>query len=295
MAFCIITDSASDIPQSVIREYGLHVIPTPVTIDEKDYFDGETIFPDEFYRIQKENKSDIKTYHISQYMFEQHFEPFAKRGDEVLYICFSTGIAGTFQAANLAKEEILERYPDFKMTIIDSKCASLGFGLVVYKLLQMQKNGAPKELIIEAAEFFCAHMEHAVTVATLDYLARGGRLSRSSAMIGSVLDIKPIIMVTEEGKLEACEKVRGMKKAIARCLEIVREHGAQLERQTVGVVYGADIAITETIDRVLLDEFHVKGILKGQVGCAIGAHTGPGIAAIVFENALDERFEKYLD
>lgn len=294
MAFCIITDSASDIPKSIVEEYGLHVIPTPVMIDEKDYFDGETIFPDEFYRIQKENKKEIKTYHISQYMFQEHFRPFAERGDEVLYICFSTGIAGTFQAANLAKEEILSEYPDFQITIIDSRCASLGFGLAVYKLLKMQKNGAPKELLIEAAQFFCEHMEHVVTVSTLEYLARGGRLSKSSAAIGSVLDIKPIIQINEEGALVATEKVRGMKKAIKRCHELVKEKGVQLERQIVGVVYGADETIAESTRKVLTEEFHVKEILQSQIGCAIGAHTGPGIVAIVFENAIDERLEAYL-
>lgn len=294
MAFCIITDSASDIPQSVIKEFNLHVIPTPVTIDEKDYFDGETIFPDEFYRIQKENKSEIKTYHISQYMFQEHFRSFAKRGDEVLYICFSTGIAGTFQAANLAKQEILEEYPDFKITIIDSKCASVGFGLVVYKLLRMQKNGAPKELIIEAAEFFCGHMEHVVTVNTLEYLARGGRLSKSSAAVGTVLDIKPIIIVDENGALVSSEKVRGMKKAIKRCLELVKEKCVRPERQIVGVCYGADDVICAAAIETLQNEFHVREILKTQVGCAIGAHTGPGILGIVFENAIEERFEQYL-
>lgn len=294
MAFCIITDSASDVPKSVVEEYGLHVIPTPVMIDEKDYFDGETIFPEEFYRIQKENKKEIKTYHISQYMFQEHFRPFAERGDEVLYICFSTGIAGTFQAANLAKEEILSEFPDFKITILDSKCASLGFGLSVYKLLKMQKNGAPKELLIEAAKFFCDHMEHIVTVSTLEYLARGGRLSKSSAAIGSVLDIKPIIQVNEEGALVATEKVRGMKKAIKRCHELVQEKGVQMQRQIVGVVYGADESITESTRKFLLEELHVKEILQSQIGCAIGAHTGPGIVAIVFENAIDERFEVYL-
>lgn len=295
MAFCIITDSASDIPRSVVEEYGLHVIPTPVTIDEKDYFDGDTIFPDEFYQIQKENKSEIKTYHISQYMFYEHFKPFAQRGDEVLYICFSTGIAGTFQAANLAKNDLMEEYPEFKITIIDSKCASVGFGLVVYKLLQMQKNGAPKELIIEAAEYFCEHMEHTVTVSTLEYLARGGRLSKTSAAIGGVLDIKPIIEVDEKGALVATEKVRGMKKAVKRCLEIVEEKGVSLERQIVGVCYGADPQSSEAAEKALSEQLHVKGILKTQVGCAIGAHTGPGILGIVYENALDERFEKYLD
>ena len=294
MAFTIITDSASDVPKSVIDEFSLHVIPTPVTIDEKDYFDGETIMPDEFYRIQKESKSDIKTYHISQMMFYDHFLPYAKRGDEVLYICFSTGIAGTFQAASLAKQDILEEYPDFELTIIDSKCASLGFGLVVYKLLTMQKNGAPKELIMEAAQYFCDHMEHVVTVGTLEYLARGGRLSKSSATVGNVLDIKPIIIVTEDGRLESVEKVRGMKKTVRRCLEMVKEKGACLDKQIIGVVYGADSTLCEQVKQTLREEFQVKDILTGQVGCAIGAHTGPEILGIVFENAYEERFEQYL-
>lgn len=294
MAFCIITDSASDIPKAVIEEYGLHVIPTPVTLDGVDYFDGETIQPDEFYRIQKENKVDIKTYHISQFMFYEHFKPFAERGDEVLYICFSTGIAGTFQAANLAKEDVLEEYPDFKITIIDSKCASLGFGLVVYKLLRMQRNGAAGELLIEAAEYFCSHMEHVVTVNTLEYLARGGRLSKTSAAVGGMLDIKPIIIVNEAGALESVEKVRGMKKTVKRCMEMVREKGDSLERQIVGVVYGADPADAEPVLDILRTEIGVKEVLLGQVGCAIGAHTGPGILGIVFENAVDGKYEAYL-
>lgn len=294
MAFCIITDSASDIPKGIAAEYGLHVIPTPVTLDGVDYFDGETLQPDEFYQIQKEGKVDIKTYHISEYMFYEHFKTFAERGDEVLYICFSTGIAGTFQAANLAKEDILEEYPDFKITIIDSKCASLGFGLVVYKLLRMQRNGAPGELLIEAAEFFCSHMEHVVTVNTLDYLAKGGRLSKTTAAVGGVLDIKPIIVVNEAGALESVDKVRGMKKTIRHCLDMVKEKSAALDRQIVGVVYGADVEMVSPVLDALKEEFSVREILLGQVGCAIGAHTGPGIIGIVFENALDEKFEAYV-
>ena len=155
MAFKIITDSASDLPRELIDKYQIHVIPTPVTINGTDYFDGKTIFPEEFYKIQAEG-ADIKTYHINQYMFYENFKPYAEAGDEVLYLCFSTGIAGTFNAANLAKEQLLEEYPDFQITIIDTKCASMGFGLVVYKCLRMQENGAPKDLIIEAAQYFSA-------------------------------------------------------------------------------------------------------------------------------------------
>lgn len=293
MAFQIITDSASDVSPRVKEEYGLYVMPTPVTIEGTDYFDGDTIFPDEFYEIQAQGK-DIKTYHISQYMFEQHFTKFAEKGDEVLYICFSTGIAGTFQAANLAAEEVKEDYPDFQITIIDSKCASEGFGLVTEKLLKMQKNGAPKELIIEAAHYFCEHMVHAFTVQELKYLFAGGRLSKTSFVAGSALNIKPIITVDENGSLKAIEKVRGWKKAVSRIIDMVGEKGKDLEKQTVGVCYGTDKETIDYIKEQLVEKYHVKNIAETRVGCAIGAHTGPTIVAIVFQDEVNEKYEAYL-
>ena len=295
MSFCIITDSASDMPMDVRKKYNAYVMPTPVTIDEVDYFDGETIFPDEFYEIQKEGKKDIKTYHISQYMFEEHFRPFAERGDEVLYICFSTGIAGTFQAANLAYEEIKEDYPDFTMTIIDSHCASAGYVLGTDRLLRLQKNGAPKELIIEAAQYFCDHMEHVFSVMDLKYLFAGGRLSKTSFLAGTALDIKPIIVVDENGSLKSSEKIRGWKKAQKRLLEIVGEKGKYLDKQMVGVVYGSDLAARDNMCAKLKEQYNVKDIMLTQLGCAIGAHTGSGMIGVVFMNEIKEEYQQYLD
>ena len=294
MDFKIITDSASDVPESVINEYGLYVMPTPVTIDGEDLRDRVTIFPDDFYKIQEAGTHEIKTYHISQLMFEEHFSKFAEAGDEVLYICFSTGIAGTFQAATLAKEEVLEKYPDFKITIIDSHCASIGYGLVVERLLKMQKNGAPNDLIIEAAHFFCEHMVHIIAVQSLDYLYAGGRVSKASFVVGGMLDIKPILMTDENGSLKATEKVRGWKKAQARIVELVGENGAELDKQVVGVCYGTDVESFETLKQALRDEFKVRDIVETQVGCAIGAHTGPSIIATVCLNAYEPRYDEYL-
>lgn len=293
MAFKIITDSATDLPKEIIDRYQLHVIPTPVTIDGTDYFDGKTIFPEEFYKIQA-GGADIKTYHINQYMFRENFEPYAKAGDEVLYLCFSTGIAGTFNAANLAKEELLEEYPDFKLTIIDSKCASMGFGLVVEKLLRMQANGAPKDVIIEAAEYFCSHMEHIVTVETLEYLYKGGRLSKTSAVLGGVLDLKPIIEVNQDGALQAIEKIRGRQKSLKRCVELVGERGCELDKQTIAVVHGNAPVTCDKVCNMLTEKYNCRGIIRSWVGCAIGAHTGPGIIGIVFLNASEEKYAEYL-
>lgn len=294
MAFCIITDSASDVPKSVIDEYNLFVMPTPVTIDNEDLRDGKTIFPEEFYKIQAEGIKEIKTYHISELMFQEYFTEFAKRGDEVLYICFSTGIAGTFQAATLAKQEVLEEYPDFKITIIDSKCASIGYGLVTERLLKMQKNGAPKELIIEAAHFFCEHMVHVVAVQTLDYLYAGGRVSKTSFVVGGMLDIKPILMTDENGSLKAAEKARGWKKAMARIVELIGENGVELDKQVIGMCYGTDKASFDAVKAELIEKYKVRGVVETQVGCAIGAHTGGSIVAAVCLNAYEPKYDEYL-
>jgi DegV family protein with EDD domain len=292
MALKIITDSASDTPRWVIDQFELHVIPTPVVIDEKDYFDGETIQPEEFYNILRSGK-DIKTYHINAQMFMDHFEPYAKRGDEVIYICFSTGIAGTFNAANLAKTELLEKYPDFDLTIIDSKCASLGFGVATYYALLMQKNGASKQEIIDGIVWHCEHAEQVFTVSTLEYLFKGGRLSRTSALAGGLLDIKPIIHVNDIGALESIEKIRGRHKSLRRLVEIVGERGVNLENQTLGIVHGDEASTMEEIKTQLKNTYGCRKFLDNYVGCAIGAHTGPGIIGIIF---LNERspYEKYL-
>jgi len=283
MALKIITDSASDTPRWIIEEYGLHVIPTPVVIDGKDYFDGKTVFPEEFYDILRSGR-DIKTYHINSQMFYDNFLPYAKNKDEVIYICFSTGIAGTYNAANIAKEELLEEYPDFDLTIIDSKCASLGFGLAAYYALRMQKNGAGKQEIIDAIKWHCEHMEHIFTVKTLEYLLKGGRLSRTSAIAGSILDIKPILEVNDAGALVALEKVRGRNKSLKRLVEIVGERGKDLSEQTIGIVHGDDAETMEAVKDMLREAYGCKDFIDNYVGCTIGAHTGPGIIGIVFLN-----------
>lgn len=294
--FTIITDSATDMPQWVIDKYNLKVLPTPVVINGTDYFDGETIHHKEFYDIQRSG-AEISTYHINQYMFEQAFRPFAERGEEVVYFCFSTGIAGTFNAANLAKAAVLEDYPDFVIDIMDSKCAAIGFGLCVYMALIMQEKGASKQEVLEAARFHFDNMEHIFTVETLEYLYKGGRLSRASAIAGGILDIKPIIEVTDDGKLEVYEKSRGRKRSLERVLEIIGERGVDLEHQIVGVVHADCEDVCDKVIEELKERYGVKAVLKGFLGCAIGAHTGPGLIGICVLSAkspYSHYFEDYL-
>lgn len=292
MSLKIITDSASDIPKWVIDQFELHVIPTPVVIDEKDYFDGQTVMPEEFYEILRKGK-DVKTYHINSQMFYDHFLSYAQNGDELIYICFSTGIAGTYNAANLAKTELLEQYPEFDLTIIDSKCASLGFGIVTYYALLMQKNGASKQEIIDGVIWHCEHMEHVFTVNTLEYLLKGGRLSRTSAIAGGLLDIKPIIAVNDSGALESIEKVRGRNRSLKRLIEITGEWSTDLRNQIIGIVHGDDLQTMEMIKEQIKSIYGCSNFMDNYVGCAIGAHTGPGIIGIIFMSEASP-YQSYL-
>ncbi len=289
MALKLVTDSATDLPAAYIKEHNLHVIPTPVVIDGKDYFDGDTILPEDFYPIQKSGAT-ISTYHINQHMFMTNFEPYAKNGDSVIYFCFSTGIAGTFNAANLAKTALLDDYPDFDLTIIDSKCASLGFGLAVMYLVELYEKGAGKETLIEAADFYFNHMEHIFTVETLEYLYKGGRIKRPAAIAGTLLDLKPILEVTDEGSLAAFEKVRGRQKSLKRAVEVVGERAYDPAHQRYGLVHGNCLDTLRNVEAMLTDKYGATDFVESFVGCAIGAHTGPGIIGITFLNAEPPKF-----
>ncbi len=289
----IITDSASDLPKSYIEQHHLHVIPTPVVIDNVDYLDGKTIQTEEFYQILDDIKRDVKTYHINPAMFTDAFLPYAQAGDSVIYLCFSTGIAGTYNAANIALTSIREDHPDFDLTIIDSKCASIGFGLLVSKLVTMLEKGADKEELIEAADYYISHIRHVFTVQTLAYLIKGGRLTKFKGTLAETLDMKPVLVVNESGALAVVKTVRGRKRSLRFLIKYAKENGCQLENQTVALCHGEDTESLEFVKTLVQETFHPRDVLISVVGCAIGAHTGRGLVGFCFFDADDGKYGKY--
>lgn len=289
----IITDSASDLPKDYIEQHKLHVIPTPVVIDDVDYFDGTTIQTEEFYHILDDINRNIKTYHINPAMFTEAFLPYAKAGDSVIYLCFSTGIAGTFNAANIALSNVREDYPGFDLTIIDSKCASAGFGLVVRKLVTMLEKGASKEEIIDAADYYISHIKHVFTVQTLAYLIKGGRLTKFKGTLAETLDMKPVLIVNEAGALSVIKTVRGRKKALRYLIEYASENGCHPGCDIIALCHGEDTESLNFVNTIVQETFHPKNTAVSVVGCAIGAHTGRGIIGFCFFDADDGRFADY--
>ncbi|GIN37929.1 DegV family protein [Heyndrickxia oleronia] len=283
MGVKIFADSASDMPLSFFQENQVKLIPLRVYIDETEYEDLQTINPKQVFKEIRAGKMP-KTSQPTPQAFQEVFTELAKSNQSGIYIAFSSALSGTYQTAVMVHEQVKEEYPNLDLTIIDTKCASVGFGLVVKSAAEMAANGASKEEIIEDIHFRSQHMEHLFTVEDLDYLAKGGRLSKASAFLGGLLNIKPLLHV-EEGKLIPIEKIRGKKKLLKRILDVMEERGIDLEHQVVGISHGDDEEAALEMKAMIEERFGTKDFYINIIGSAVGSHAGPGTLALFFLNA----------
>ena len=286
MGVKIITDSAADLPVELLQAYDIDLIPLRVYDEaETEYLDGVTL--ESVTLLQKMREGAVyRTSLPSLETFQEKFVSYAKEGNPCIYLAFSSELSGTYQSSVVIKEEVKETYVDLDLEIIDTKCASLGQGLVVLEAAKMAKDGASKEDILNRVAFLMNHMEHIFTVADLQYLVRGGRLSKVAGFIGGLLNIKPILNV-EEGKLVPLEKVRGKKKVLSRIVDIMEERGKDLKGQTIGITHGDDLETAEALKSLITERFGCEVFIVNTIGAAIGAHTGPGVITLFFLNEVE--------
>lgn len=286
MSVKIITDSAADLPVELLQAYDIDLIPLRVYDEaETEYLDGVTL--ESVTLLQKMREGAVyRTSLPSLETFQEKFVSYAKEGNPCIYLAFSSELSGTYQSSVVIKEEVKETYADLDLEIIDTKCASLGQGLVVLEAAKMAKDGASKEDILNRVAFLMNHMEHIFTVADLQYLVRGGRLSKVAGFIGGLLNIKPILNV-EEGKLVPLEKVRGKKKVLSRIVDIMEERGKDLKAQTIGITHGDDLETAEALKSLITERFGCEVFIVNTIGAAIGAHTGPGVITLFFLNEVE--------
>ena len=286
MGVKIITDSAADLPVELLQAYDIDLIPLRVYDEaETEYLDGVTL--KSVTLLQKMREGAVyKTSLPSLETFQEKFVSYAKEGNPCIYLAFSSELSGTYQSSVVIKEEVKETYADLDLEIIDTKCASLGQGLVVLEAAKMAKDGASKEDILKRVDFLMNHMEHIFTVADLQYLVRGGRLSKVAGFIGGLLNIKPILNV-DEGKLVPLEKVRGKKKVLSRIVDIMEERGKDLKGQTIAMTHGDDIETAEALKALITERFGCEVFIVNTIGAAIGAHTGPGALTLFFLNEVE--------
>lgn len=284
MTVKILADSACDLPLSFFEENNVVLFPLKVHLDDHEYEDLLTIQPTEVYNAIRQGKHP-KTSQASPLRFEEAFTEMAKNNEDGIYIAFSSALSGTYQTAVMILEQVKEQYPDFSLTIVDTKCASLGFGLVVMEAVRLANSGASKEEIMKAIEFQTESMEHLFTVDDLEYLAKGGRVSKASAFLGGLLNIKPLLNV-EEGKLVPIEKIRGKKKLLRRITELMKERGTGFESQIIGISHADDEETAMEMKKMIEEDLGATNFKITSIGAAVGAHTGPGTIAIFFLSKL---------
>ncbi|MGJ7910304.1 DegV family protein [Neobacillus sp. LXY-1] len=280
----ILADSACDLPKSFYEEHNVTLLPLQVQIDNQQYEDVKNIDPQKVYEAIRSGIIP-KTSQTSPLLFEQVFTKMAENKETGIYIAFSSELSGTYSTAVMIFDQVKEKYPDFDLTIIDTKCASLGFGLIVMEAQRLAAANRSKEDIIKDVVFRSQHMEHLFTVEDLDYLAKGGRVSKASAFLGGLLNIKPILNV-EDGKLVPIEKLRGKKKVMRRLIELMKERGSNLESQIIGISHADNLETALEVKAMIEEEFHPKEVYISSIGSAIGAHTGAGTISIFFLNQL---------
>ncbi|MEK8196613.1 DegV family protein [Lysinibacillus sp. FSL M8-0134] len=278
----IFTDSGCDLPKSYYEEHDVVLLPLRVQLNNKEYEDVISIDSKEIYDAIRQG-AQPKTSQVSPELFLKHFEELAKNDEEGIYIAFSSELSGTYSTAQMIRNQILEQYPSLKLVIIDSKCASLGHGLVVEEAVRLRNMGVSLEDMANKIGSIAPQMEHLFTVEDLDYLAKGGRVSKASAFLGGLLSIKPILNV-EDGKLVPIEKSRGRKKALNRMLDLMQERGGTFTNKIVGISHSDDAAFANEVKASIQERFSPQAIQITMIGSAIGSHVGPGTIAIFFTN-----------
>lgn len=278
----IYADSASDLPLSYYEQANVGLFPLRVHIDGQDYEDVIGIHAKEVYEKIRQG-AQPKTSQVSPETFLNEFESLAKSGEQGIYIAFSSALSGTHDTAVMMRDQVLETYPDFQFVIIDSLAASMGYGLIVKRAVELREQGLSLQEIEQKLRAMVPTVEHLFTVEDLDYMARGGRVSKTSAFVGGLLNIKPLLHV-EDGKLIPIEKVRSRKKVLRRIVELVGERGVNLSQQTVAITHADDIEIAEEMRQLLSEAYGIETFDIQMIGSAIGAHVGPGAISVFFLN-----------
>ena len=283
MGIVIVTDSNCDLPVEYISQNNIHVIPFTFVLNGINYIDdfGKSLSYKEFYD-EIRNGSMPTTAQITAFTFENEFRSFVSKGDSVIYIGFSSALSETFNGSVLARNGIMEANPEADITVIDSKSASIGQGLLVYNGCEMLKQGKSKHEIVEWIESNKLNVNHWFTIDSLEHLKRGGRISATSAAIGGLLDVKPVLNVSNDGKLNVVKKIRGRKKAIKTLFEEYKIRVTKPEEQIIFITHGDCIEDAEYLKSLILSETVPKDIVINSLGPVIGTHTGPGMVGVFF-------------
>ncbi len=281
--YILFSDSTTDLPMELVQELGVQIFPMTFTLngtDYKNYPDNRELSPKEFYDRLRAGEMST-TSQINQADFTDAFVPALEQGKDILYLAFSSGLSGTFNSARLAVEDLREQFPDRTIEVIDTLQASMGEGLAVYYAAEMKNSG---KSLREVADWFTENRLKVCAWFTVDdlmFLKRGGRVSAAAAVAGTLLGIKPVLHVDNEGKLIPMEKVRGRKSSLDALVKHFEASTYDRSQQVIFVSHGD----CEEDARYVADKIAALGVKRiciSSIGPVIGAHSGPGTVALFF-------------
>lgn len=283
-AYRIITDSTTDLAPEMIRELGVQVIPLCYLMEGNTYHNipggGEMDEPAFYAKLRAGVMST--TTQVNSEEFIAVFTPILEAGDDILYIAFSSGLSGTCQSAHLAKKELEQKFPGRRIEVFDSLCASMGEGLLVYHAAMRKKAGASLDEVLAWLKENVLHLCHWFTVDDLNHLKRGGRVSTATALVGTMLGIKPVLHVDDEGHLIPVAKVRGRKQSLDALVKKMEETAIDPQDQVVFISHGDCLEDARYVARRVKEKLGVKEVKINFIGPVIGAHSGPGTVALFF-------------
>lgn len=273
----LVADSCSDIKSEDLKKRNIEVVRLSITIDDVEYTDQIDITSEEVLQKITEGHRPL-TSQVNPDEFESLFRELLERDNEILYIAFSSGLSGTYQSSVIARDVVLEDFPDAKIEILDSLSASYGLGYTVERASDLVNAGESFDTVVSATKEMLTKIRHLFTVSDLDYLAKGGRLSKGSAFLGGLLNIRPLLNV-EEGKLVPIEKHRGEKKVLKSMIDKVKDEGAS---EKAYITHANALDTAEKLKELLLAETNIDEVQIELIGPTIASHTGNGTVALFY-------------
>ena len=280
--YVIVTDSSADLPASLVQELGVEVLPLSFTVQGKTYHnypDGREMDLNAFYRMLRDGEmATTSAVNVAEYT--AMLEPLLQAGKDVLVLAFSSGLSTTYQSSVIAVNELAEQYPDRKICTVDTLCASMGQGLMVWLAAQEQKKGKSLEEVRDWVEENKLRLCHWFTVDDLHFLKRGGRISAATAVVGTMLSIKPVLHVDDEGHLISMGKARGRGASLTALVDHMEQTVTDVD--TVFISHGDCLADAEKVAADVKKRFGTRDVVINTIGPVIGAHAGPGTVALFF-------------
>lgn len=281
--FKLITDSGCDLSHEIINSLNIGYLGLECDLEGRKIIEdgGENLSYKNFYEKLRKGVMP-KTSQINPQRFSQEFEKYISSDYDILYIAFSSALSGTYNSALIAREELLEKYPESNITIIDSKAASSGQGLLVFMAAKLKSEGKNIDEIVQYIEQNKKRLYHFFTVKDLRHLERGGRIRTTSAIVGSVLNINPVLTVNEEGALESIGKIRGEKKVLKELVKNIEKNASGINMDILFISHADNNKDVEYLCNLIKEKFNIKDIIVNYMGLAVGSHTGQGAFGIYF-------------